>query len=207
MNEGRKASVAFSQAGAWIILTPWSVSTGEKRYDRGCLMTNDLFRRQLGAYAAVHRDWRNKATHFVGIPIIVFSLLLLLSLWTFQLGGREWTVSLAAAIVAVLGWMALDLGIGLAMAVIMAVAWFAAEALAGALGSASAVWMAFIALFVGGWVLQFVGHHYEGKRPALLDNIFQAFIGPMFLVAESFVAMGQRSDLADAMGEGDVTAR
>ena len=207
MNEGRKASVAFSQAGAWIILTPWSVSTGEKRYDRGCLMTNDLFRRQLGAYAAVHRDWRNKATHFVGIPIIVFSLLLLLSQWTFQLGGREWTVSLAAAIVAVLGWMALDLGIGLAMALIMAVAWLAAEALAGALGSASAVWMAFIALFVGGWVLQFVGHHYEGKRPALLDNIFQAFIGPMFLVAESFVVMGQRSDLADAMGEGDVTVR
>src|SRR4029077_20314671 len=119
-------------------------------------MTNDLFRRQLGAYAAGHRDWRNKATHFVGIPIIVFSLLLVLSLWRFELGGREWPMSLAVAIVAVLGWMALDIGIGLAMALLMAVAWFAAEALAGALGSASAVWMAFIALFVGGWALQFV---------------------------------------------------
>ena len=143
----------------------------------------------------------------MGIPVIVFSLLLVLSLWRFVLGGREWTMSLAVAIVAVLGWMALDLGIGLVMALLMAVAWFAAEALAGALGSASAVWMAFIALFVGGWVLQFVGHHYEGKRPALLDNIFQGFIGPMFLVAESLVVMGQRSDLADAMGEGDVTVR
>jgi len=170
-------------------------------------MANDLFRRQLGAYAAVHRDWRNKATHFVGIPVIVFSLLLVLSLWRFEVGGREWTMSLAVAIVAVLGWMALDLGIGLVMALIMAVAWFAAEALAGALGSASAVWMAFIALFVGGWALQFIGHHYEGKRPALLDNIFQGFIGPMFLVAESLVVMGQRSDLADAMAEGDVTVR
>jgi uncharacterized membrane protein YGL010W len=170
-------------------------------------MANDLFRRQLGAYAAVHRDWRNKATHFVGIPIIVFSLLLVLSLWRFELAGREWTMSLAVAFVAVLGWMALDLGIGLVMALLMAVAWFAAEALAGSLGSASAVWMAFIALFVGGWALQFVGHHYEGKRPALLDNIFQGFIGPMFLVAESLVVMGQRSDLADAMGEGDVTVR
>ena len=170
-------------------------------------MANDLFRRQLGAYAAVHRDWRNKATHFVGIPVIVFSLLLVLSLWRFELLGREWTTSLAVAIVAVVGWMALDLGIGLVMALLMAVAWFAAQALAGSLGSAPAVWMAFIALFVGGWVLQFVGHHYEGKRPALLDNIFQAFIGPMFLVAESLVVMGQRSDLADAMGEGDVTVR
>ncbi|HEV3493472.1 MAG TPA: Mpo1-like protein [Reyranella sp.] len=170
-------------------------------------MANDLFRRQLGAYAAVHRDWRNKATHFVGIPIIVFSLLLVLSLWRFELLGREWTMSLAVAIAAVLGWMALDLGIGIVMALIMVVAWFAAEALAGALGSASAVWMAFIALFVVGWALQFVGHHYEGKRPALLQNIFQAFIGPIFLVAEAMVAMGQRSDLADAMGDGDVTVR
>src|SRR5580704_17798929 len=164
-------------------------------------MTNDLFRRQLGAYAAVHRDWRNKATHFVGIPIIVFSLLLVLSLWRFELLGREWTLSLAVAIAAVVGWMALDLGIGLVMGLIMAVAWISAEARAGALGSASAVWMAFIALFVGGWALQFLGHHYEGRRPALLDNIFQAFIGPMFLVAEAMVVIGQRTDLAEAMGE------
>ncbi len=172
-------------------------------------MANDLFRRQLGSYASVHRDRRNKATHFVGIPLIVFSLLLLLSLWRFELGGREWPVSLAVAMVALLGWMALDLGIGVIMAVLMAPAWYAADALAGALGAPSAVWMAFIVLFVGGWVLQFLGHHYEGKRPALLDNIFQGFIGPMFLVAETVVVLGHRHDLARAIGEGedDVTVR
>lgn len=170
-------------------------------------MTSDFFRRQLGAYASVHRDWRNKATHFVGIPVIVFSLLLVLSLWRFELAGREWTASLTLAIAAVLGWIALDLGIGIIMAVVMAIAWYAAEALTGALGTPSAVWSAFLALFVGGWVLQFLGHHYEGKRPALLDNVFQGFIGPMFLVAETFVVMGQRSDLAASMGESTVTAR
>jgi len=162
-------------------------------------MSTNLFRRQLGVYASVHRDWRNKATHFVGIPVIVFSLLLILSPWP--------TVLLVVAIVAVLGWLALDLGIGLVMAAIMVFACYAAHALAGALGSMQAVWIAFLALFVGGWVLQFLGHHYEGKRPALLDNIFQAFIGPMFLVAETMVVLGHRRDLAAAMGEGDVTAR
>jgi uncharacterized membrane protein YGL010W len=165
-------------------------------------MTSDLFRDQLASYAAVHRDWRNKATHFVGIPIIVFSLLLALSLWRFEILGREWTASLLVSILAVLGWIALDLGIGIVMGLIMVVAWYAAEALAGALGPPPAVWAAFLVLFVGGWILQFVGHFYEGKRPALLDNIFQAFIGPMFLVAETMVMMGRRSDLADAMGEG-----
>lgn len=170
-------------------------------------MGNDLFRRQLASYASVHRDRRNKATHFVGIPVIVFSLQLILSLWRFEPGDRLWTAALALTALAVLGWMALDLGIGLVMAVIMAASWYAAEALAGALGSTQAVWIAFIALFVGGWVLQFLGHHYEGRRPALIDNIFQAFIGPMFLVAEAMVAMGQRTDLAETMGEMDVTAR
>ena len=170
-------------------------------------MASDLFRNQLASYASVHRDWRNKATHFVGIPIIVFSLLLILSLWRFEVNDRQWTASLAVAIVAVLGWIALDVGVGVVMGLIMVMAWYAAEALAGALGSAQAVWIAFTTLFVGGWALQFLGHHYEGKRPALLDNVFQAFIGPMFLVAETMVVMGQRRDLADAMGEGDVTAR
>ncbi len=171
-------------------------------------MTNDLFRRQLAAYAAVHRDWRNKATHFVGIPIIVFSLLLVLSLWRFELRRPRLD---AVARRGDRGGRGLDGPRSRHRPRHGDCSWplpgSPRKALAGALGSASAVWMAFIVLFVGGWALQFLGHHYEGKRPALLDNIFQAFIGPMFLVAEAMVVMGQRTDLAEAMGESDVTAR
>ena len=172
-------------------------------------MASDFFQRQLASYASVHRDWRNKGTHFVGIPLIVFSLLLILALWQFRL-GRDTSAATVVAIVAVLGWMALDLGVGAVMAVVMLPTWYAAEALAGALGPSS-TWTAFLVLFVVGWALQFLGHHYEGKRPALLDNLFQAFIGPMFLVAETMVVLGQRPDLAIVMREadpaGDVTAR
>ena len=159
-------------------------------------LANDFFRRQLQSYASVHRDPRNKATHFLGIPVIVFSLLLILSLWRVNL-GREVTMAMIVGAVAVLGWIALDVTIGLVMAVLTLVAWYAAEALAVALGAST--WIAFFVLFVGGWALQFVGHHYEGKRPALVDNIFQAFVGPMFLVAEIMVVMGLRPDLAPLM--------
>src|SRR4051812_23829884 len=100
-------------------------------------MANDLFNRQLANYAAVHRDWRNKATHFVGIPLIVFSLLLILAQWSLPLAGREISMAMVVAILAVVGWVALDLGIGLVMAVLMLLAWYAAEALAGALGAAA----------------------------------------------------------------------
>jgi uncharacterized membrane protein YGL010W len=163
-------------------------------------MTNDLFKRQLASYASVHRDWRNKATHFIGVPVIVFSMLLVLTLWRPELGGREMSGALVVAVLTVLGWMALDLGIGLVMAALMLVAWYAAEGLAAILGGGG-TWGTFLVLFVGGWALQFVGHHYEGKRPALLDNIFQIFIAPMFLVAETMVALGQRRDLAHLMDQ------
>jgi uncharacterized membrane protein YGL010W len=53
-------------------------------------------------------------------------------------------------------------------------------------------WIAFALAFVGGWVFQLVGHVFEGKRPALVDNLFQALIGPMFLMAEIFVWLGLR---------------
>ena len=82
-------------------------------------MTSDLFKRQLASYASVHRDRRNKATHFVGIPVIVFSLLLLLTLWHLQVGDRDVSGAAVVAILAVLGWMALDLGVGLVMAMLM----------------------------------------------------------------------------------------
>jgi uncharacterized membrane protein YGL010W len=42
---------------------------------------------------------------------------------------------------------------------------------------------------VGGWILQLVGHVFEGRRPALADNLFQIFIAPIFLCAEIFFAL------------------
>jgi uncharacterized membrane protein YGL010W len=167
-------------------------------------MANDFFRRQLGIYASVHRDARNKATHFIGIPVIVFSVLLAATQCQFDIDDRRTSAAAVLAVAAVLGWMVLDLGIGVAMAAIMLVMWYAAEALAGALGPTS-VWTGFAALFLFGWALQFLGHHFEGKRPALLDNLFQAFVGPMFLVAEVMVMNGYRRDLANSVAQGDVT--
>ena len=167
-------------------------------------MANEFFRRQLGMYASVHRDARNKATHFIGIPVIVFSVLLALTQWQFEVVGHHTSAAAVLAVLGVLGWMTLDLGIGLVMAAIMLMMWYAAEAMAGALGPTS-TWIGFAALFIGGWALQFVGHHYEGKRPALLDNLFQGFVGPMFLVAEVLVVTGYRPDLATAVEQGDVT--
>ena len=96
----------------------------------------DFFRRQLAASTPrCIATARNKATHFIGIPVIVFSAAAGAAPWRFDVAGHDIVrAARRAAIVAVLGWMVLDFGIGLAMAAIMLVMWYAAEALAGALG-------------------------------------------------------------------------
>lgn len=169
-------------------------------------MTGRFFGRQLAIYAAYHRDARNKATHFIGIPAIVLSLLIALALWRLRVGDVVVSGALLVGALALLGWIALDVGIGLAMALIIVPMWFIAEWLA-VNTSATSVWLTFAALFVGGWIFQFIGHAYEGRRPALADNLFQAFIGPMFLVAEAFIALGMRDDLRRAVAGPHVAER
>lgn len=154
-----------------------------------------LFERQLATYSSYHRDRRNRVTHFVGIPAIVLSLLLILALWH----PGDVSAALIVGGLALLGWITLDLTIGLAMAVVVVPMMLFASWFAASYGSEPTWWL-FGILFIGGWVFQFVGHAFEGRRPALMDNLFQAFIGPMFIMAEMLMILGLRRDLARLTG-------
>ncbi len=155
---------------------------------------DSFFARQLATYASYHRDERNRATHFIGIPAIVFSILLPLAL--VRVAGIS--AAVPVALLALAGWIALDRVIGLAMAVVMLPMLIVAEWIARSYGSAT-VWIVFAVFFIGGWAFQLVGHAWEGRRPALADNLFQAFIGPMFLMAEVLIALGLKRDLKAAI--------
>ncbi|KAJ4345775.1 uncharacterized protein N0V89_011910 [Didymosphaeria variabile] len=52
-------------------------------------------------------------------------------------------------------------------------------------------------LFIASWVAQFIGHgKFEGRAPALLDNIVQAFLlAPFFVWFEILFTLGYRPDL------------
>jgi uncharacterized membrane protein YGL010W len=52
-------------------------------------------------------------------------------------------------------------------------------------------------LFVGGWALQFLGHYFEGKKPAFLDDLRGLLDGPLFLVAEAAFAVGLSRELRE----------
>ena len=145
---------------------------------------------QMAVYAAYHRNRWNRLTHFIGVPAIIFAILIPMS-WV-SLGGG---VSLAHVFLgAVLAYyFLLDVPLALVTAVAVGALFFAAKLAAGTGIAAGWIWSG--AFFAGGWVFQLVGHVFEGRRPALSDNLFQIFIAPIFLVAEVFFALGLKRDV------------
>lgn len=150
---------------------------------------------QLSVYLRYHRNPKNRLTHFFGVPLIMFSLLVLLGLVRIEIGE----VSVTAASVLAVGLLAyyfrLDAVLAVAMTLFTAVLMIAANRVC-TLGTPTAL-SVFGTAFVGGWFLQLVGHAYEGKRPAMMDNAFQVFIAPIFLMAEVFFALGYKRDVAE----------
>lgn len=152
---------------------------------------------QLAQYAAYHRDPRNIATHFVGIPMIVLAVAVLLARPAWDVAGMAVSPAWVVSIATVLYYLKLELRMGALMAVLMAINLWAAQWVA--LQSTS-VWLGSgIGLFVVGWLFQFVGHYYEGKKPAFVDDLVGLIIGPLFVVAEVVFALGLRKDLVQAI--------
>jgi uncharacterized membrane protein YGL010W len=153
---------------------------------------------QLSQYADYHRDPRNIQTHFFGVPMIMLAVVVLLS--RPSLGSVDsivWSPAWPAAIAACIFYLRLDLRFGLVMAAIVAAMlaigqWLAAQA--------TATWLLWgVGLFVVGWVIQFVGHHYEGRKPAFVDDLVGLIVGPLFVVAEWAFLLGLRHEVKDAI--------
>jgi len=152
---------------------------------------------QMAFYAAYHQDARNKLTHFIGVPAIVLGVMVALAWLRGDAGGT--TVSGAMVITAVIlvYYLVLDIPLGIAMAVVFGALLYVAEVIATLPLKESIAW--FLLLFAGGWVVQLIGHVFEGRKPALADNLFQIFVAPIFLCAEVFFALGYKPRLHAAV--------
>ena len=145
-------------------------------------------------YAAYHRDKRNIATHFVGIPMIVFSIGILLARPGFEVGGIALTPACVVWAFSTVWYLMLgNLALGIAVSAVNGVLiWLAWPLAAGSVAS----WLAWgIGTFIVGWVIQFVGHYYEGRKPAFVDDLLGLLTGPMFVTAEAMFALGWGKDL------------
>jgi uncharacterized membrane protein YGL010W len=146
---------------------------------------------QITQYAAYHRDRRNIATHFVGVPMIVFSVVLALVPWA--IFGVN--ISLIAIGLAAIFYIILDRALGTVMLASLFVAYIVAVYLNARVGSTGIIMGVAAFLFIVGWLIQFLGHRFEGIKPAFTDDIIGLLIGPLFIMTEVFFALGLKGDL------------
>jgi uncharacterized membrane protein YGL010W len=130
-------------------------------------MTNSTADQLFAEYGAYHTDPRNRVCHEIGIPLIVLAIQALVdALPAGPFITALLTIALAAYYVRLVGLRALPTI--LALSVAAAIASFIA-------------WPWAIALFLVGWIFQFVGHAYEGKKPAFLTNLVHLLVGPLWI--------------------------
>ncbi len=143
----------------------------------------------MAQYAAYHRDRRNIATHFVGIPLIVFAISVLLARAEFSIGDTPLNAAIALWGLSALWYLTRgNLVLGAATAIVNGV--LTALAMILAQGSMTSWLVIGVGSFVVGWVFQFIGHYYEGKKPAFVDDLVGLLVGPMFVVGEAMFMLG-----------------
>jgi len=151
----------------------------------------------LAQYASYHRNTRNVITHIVGIPIIVVSVAALLARLTLEVNGVTLSAAMVMAAASILFYLRLDIGLGLIMAVLMS-----GSVMVGTDIAALPItqWLAIsVGSFVAGWIIQFIGHYFEGRKPAFVDDLSGLAIGPLFVTVEVLFMLGLRRDLKSEM--------
>jgi len=164
------------------------------------------FRRQLTDYVEYHRDPRNCAAHVLGIILLFLGAILPLTLWPISVFGAHAGLGVLLALPVLIYWVALDAVIGLAIGA-AAVLLFATAALIVDHVSVAGVWEITIVLVAVGIGSQIVGHQvFERRKPSMADHPAHFLLGPPFVMAKLFIALGFRDDLAEIIGPAENAA-
>lgn len=152
---------------------------------------------QLSRYKSVHFNKKNIQTHFIGVPLIIWAVTLLMSLSSFDIHLLGLTIKVTAAKVfftlAILYYFKLHwrLAIGMLLYIIPNI--YIAEKMA----HMDNAYVLAIIIFIIGWIIQFIGHYFEKAKPAFVDDLSQFLIGPLFLMAEVYFAIGWEKELLE----------
>jgi uncharacterized membrane protein YGL010W len=134
--------------------------------------------------------------HVFGIVFLFLAAILPLSLWPITVFGIQTSAAAIAVVPVLIYWFLLDVALGAGILAAAVVLLSAAAAIVGHTTTA-AMWSLTAILIVVGVASQIIGHRiFERRQPALVDNPTHLLLGPMFVMAKLFIALGFRRDLA-----------
>lgn len=157
------------------------------------------FLEQAQFYAQYHQKAATFYTHLIGVPLIIFSLMIFFGFLHLIIPGvLDATLACILTFILWVYYVRLNWRLGLLLLpVLMLMLWL--SSLISHVGPNQNTLLTFIILFVLGCLLQLIGHFIEGRKPAFMDNFRQALIAPMFLVAELCFMAGRMQSLKTAL--------
>lgn len=167
---------------------------------KGSKQTMKSILEQLSTYKSVHLNSNNVKTHVIGIPMIIWAVMVLIGQlpWQFNVTNDIGiTVLDGLAVGVVLYYLLLHLRLAIVAVLCFAPIFYTAKL---ALVLPYDVLLA-IAVFVVGWIFQFIGHGYEKAKPAFVDDINQLLIGPLFLIAELYFYLKFEPEFAEQVDQ------
>lgn len=140
----------------------------------------------LAKYEAYHRNTWNKVTHYIGIPLIIFSLFLPLQWLRFDILSYSFSFADVFFVLTLIYYLKLNIALAAGMfltvgLILYCSLYFSAFENSGIIASLT---------FAAGWGFQFAGHYFEGKQPAFFTSLIQLLIGPLYLLAKFYFKLG-----------------
>ena len=144
------------------------------------------FEKMIRDYGLYHKKIITKITHIIGVPLILFCILIFFS-WFNLTFGTVYSINLSFLLALILStyYIKVNVKYGLILTVIFII--FLRIIYLLQLNHFNSInLLIFVLIFVFGWIIQFTGHLFEKKKPAFLDNFMQIFSAPIFVVHEIF---------------------
>lgn len=161
------------------------------------------FVEQARFYLEYHQTSNTRYSHFVGIPLVVFSSMIFLGFIHLLVPG-VFNLSMAtiATLALLIYYFLLNWQLSLVLTPVFLILLWIANKISQSGPTHGALWIFFIT-FILGWSLQLLGHFLEEKKPSFMNNYRQTLIAPLFLTAELIFKSGHLQELKKQIYEFD----
>ena len=153
-------------------------------------MARDIYQ-WISDYGISHQNPINKKIHWICVPVIMFTLLGLLSLVKFNIMNYEINLAYILITLAWIFYLRLSFKISLGMFIVSFIFLFGVFRLEELIGLADGILLyIYIGIFILAWIGQFIGHKIEGQKPSFFEDLQFLLIGPAWLLGFIYKTLG-----------------